>query len=77
MRCEDYPCCGHTDLDPCERQPYDEPGYFDITRNPHALCEHEYGICEVDYDEDAPEHDDEDTEPWEDEDGWLDGSYEE
>lgn len=18
MRCEDYPCCGHTDLDPCD-----------------------------------------------------------
>lgn len=27
--------------------------------------------------EDEPEHDDEDSEPWEDEDGWLDGSYEE
>jgi hypothetical protein len=31
-----------------------------------------------DEDEDVePEHDDENSEPWEDEDGWLDGSYEE
>lgn len=22
-RCEDFPCCGHTDLDPCARQDYD------------------------------------------------------
>jgi hypothetical protein len=29
-----------------------------------------------DWEDDAPEHDDEDSEPWEDEDGWLDGSYE-
>jgi hypothetical protein len=48
--CEDYPCCGHTPDDPCGRQWYDEPGAFDTTRpgNEHALCEHEYGICEVD-----------------------------
>ena len=51
--CEDYPCCGHTPADPCERQWYDEPGAFDVSVNPHALCEHEYGICEVvEYDED-------------------------
>jgi hypothetical protein len=46
-KCEDYPCCGHTPLDPCERQWYDEPDAFDTTRNPHAFCEHEFGICEV------------------------------
>lgn len=45
--CEDYPCCGHTPEDPCERQWYDEPGAFDVTKNPHAFCEHEYGICEA------------------------------
>lgn len=49
MLCEDYPCCGHTPDDPCERQPYDEPGYYDTSRpgNEHALCEHEFGLCEV------------------------------
>ena len=48
--CEDYPACGHTPLDPCERQPYDEPGYYDTSRpgNEHALCEHEFGFCDVD-----------------------------
>lgn len=34
---------------------------------------HEADECE----DVAPEYDDENTEPWEDEDGWLDGSYEE
>jgi hypothetical protein len=50
MKCEDYPCCGHTDQDPCERQWYDEPGAFDTSRpgNEHALCDHENGDCEVD-----------------------------
>lgn len=60
--CEDYPCCGHTPQDPCERQPYDEPGYYDtsIPGNEHALCDHEHGECDVepDYDEcDDAEHD--------------------
>ena len=50
--CEDYPCCGHTPEDPCERQWYDEPGAFDPRVNPHVFCEHEYGICEVDEYED-------------------------
>lgn len=47
--CEDYPCCGHTPSDPCERQPYDEPGYFDTSRpgNEHALCNHAEGECLV------------------------------
>lgn len=45
--CEDYPCCGHTPSDPCARQWYDEPYAFDLSRNPHALCEHESGFCEV------------------------------
>ena len=51
--CEDYPCCGHTPLDPCERQPYDEPGYYDtsIPGQEHRLCDHEAGECNVDYDE--------------------------
>lgn len=51
--CEDYPCCGHTPDDPCGRQPYDEPGYYDTSRpgNEHALCDHENGECDVEYDE--------------------------
>ena len=62
--CEDYPCCGHTPSDPCARQPYDEPGYYDTTRrgNEHALCDHEYGDCYVD------EWDEEEEEPIEDDD---------
>lgn len=29
--CEDYPCCGHTDKDPCPGRgaPVDEPWYCD------------------------------------------------
>ena len=55
--CEDYPCCGHTPSDPCSRQPYDEPDYYDtsIKGQEHRLCDHENGDCNVDY--------------WEDEDG--------
>lgn len=51
MPCEDYPCCGHTPEDPCEEQWYDRPGAFDTTipGNEHALCDHENGDCNVDY----------------------------
>ena len=50
--CEDYPCCGHTDQDPCQSQWYDAPGAFDTSVNPHCFCEHEFGQCDVeDYDE--------------------------
>ena len=59
--CEDYPCCGHTPDDPCERQWYDEPGAFDTSRpgNEHALCDHEAGFCEVaDWDEEDEEDED-------------------
>ena len=58
MRCEDYPCCGHTDNDPCGPQWYDAPGAFDTAIHPHALCEHEFSFCDVDdYDEDdRPAH---------------------
>jgi len=53
--CEDYPCCGHTDQDPCDRQWYDEADAFNPLVNPHCFCEHEYGICEVDDYEDEEE----------------------
>ena len=46
-RCEDYPCCGHTPADPCERQWFDHPDAFNPQVNPHCFCEHEYGICDV------------------------------
>jgi hypothetical protein len=49
-RCEDYPCCGHTDGLPCDWKP---PDY---RNDPHALCDHEAGYCELfqygDYDDD-------------------------
>lgn len=58
--CEDYPCCGHTPEDPCDRQWYDEPGAFDTSRpgNEHALCDHPNGECDVpepDPEEQAPD----------------------
>lgn len=68
--CEDYPCCGHTPDDPCSRQWYDEPGAFDtsIPGNEHALCEHEYGFCDVGYDDEPHDWDEDDLDdqgnPW-------------
>lgn len=44
--CEDYPCCGHGS-EGCSPQWFDEPDAFDTSKYPHALCEHEYGICDV------------------------------
>lgn len=41
MRCEDYPCCGHTDGLPCDWTPPAES-------TPHARCDHENGFCEED-----------------------------
>lgn len=47
--CEDYPCCGHTPLDPCTREWYDHPDAFDtsIPGQEHRLCDHESGDCYV------------------------------
>lgn len=51
-RCEDYPCCGHTDGLPCDYR----PDYDAIWA--HAGCDHAAGYCQVaeeeedDYDED-------------------------
>lgn len=77
IRCEDFPCCGHTYEDPCGPQWYDAPDAFDTRVNPHAFCEHAEGWCDVDdYDEDEDGDDDaEDFFVMEDQ--WLDGSYEE
>lgn len=59
MYCEDYPCCGHTDEDPCSPQWYDAPDAFDPSVNPHCFCDHSDGWCEVEVDEDYLEDEDE------------------
>ena len=52
-RCEDYPCCGHTDGLGCDYTPdYD---YI----NKHSLCDHEAFECLL-----IEEDDDEDEEVW-------------
>lgn len=43
MRCEDYPCCGHTDGLPCD--------WVAPTEYPHAGCDHNAGYCQVADDE--------------------------
>lgn len=77
IRCEDYPCCGHTDGLPCDWTYTPEAQAFDRV---HAFCDHEAGFCEVDEAIDSAfdydENDDVD-EPFVMEDQWLDGSYEE
>ncbi len=88
-RCEDYPCCGHTDGLPCN---WTAPDY---SNDPHLMCDHAAGVCDVWEDEDecdpangfcAYDSDDcgECRDYWLDfhaeammEDRWLDGSYEE
>lgn len=73
-RCEDYPCCGHTDGLGCNYTP--DYAYINL----HALCDHEAGICDVwDEEEEEPEVDDDFPMSMEYpmEDQWLDGSYEE
>jgi hypothetical protein len=52
-RCEDYPCCGHEAGD-CNGLLYGSDAA--IKSDPHLLCDHNTGICEVeDYE---PEDDD-------------------
>ena len=53
--CEDFPCCGH-EFGDCNGLKYgsDES----IKSDPHLLCDHENGDCEVDRDD----YDDEDEE---------------
>lgn len=41
-RCEDYPCCGHTDGLGCNYV----PDYEHIYK--HAQCDHEAGYCWMD-----------------------------
>jgi hypothetical protein len=51
-RCEDYPCCGHTDGLGCQTTPEMTSAYW--IDNPHLMCDHEAGICDAydDYDGD-------------------------
>lgn len=56
-RCEDYPCCGHTDGLGCNWTYTPEARAYDQA---HAFCEHEAGFCEAfpdpDYDECDEDH---------------------
>jgi hypothetical protein len=77
-RCEDYPCCGHTDLDPCDGNVISEPWYCDDCGGYHFSLYCPDGQWDED---DEPEYE-EDPDEWADdaywaEDAWLDGSYEE
>lgn len=56
-RCEDFPCCGH-EFGDCNGLLYgsDEA----IKSDPHVLCDHEQGICEVDEDGDIDQYDGDD-----------------
>lgn len=73
-RCEDYPCCGHTDGLGC--------GWTPDYSNPHFLCDHEIGECEVQnalddlFEELEDDYDPLDPDSYVMEDQWLDGSYE-
>jgi len=60
--CEDYPCCGH-ELGDCNGQKYGSDA--SIQSNPHLLCDHENGDCEVQYDDDGDEdeEDEDDDDP--------------
>ena len=51
-RCEDYPCCGHTDEDPCD---WRGPSSADMLANPakyHIGCDHEAGYCDYEVEDD-------------------------
>lgn len=46
--CEDFPCCGH-ELNDCDGSLYGSDAA--IQTDPHLLCDHENGVCEIVYDE--------------------------
>ena len=59
-QCEDFPCCGHERGD-CNGLLY---GSDEATKNdPHLLCDHEFGECDLDYG-DYDEDQDEDLDLW-------------
>lgn len=64
MRCEDYPCCGHTDGLPCDWTYTEEARAYDQN---HALCDHEAGLCDLAFLDESHDYDYDDTEdgvPW-------------
>lgn len=56
-RCEDYPCCGHTDGDGCAPLESHTADYW--RSSPHLLCDHENGYCDDADDDDANDDADE------------------
>jgi hypothetical protein len=75
-RCEDYPCCGHTDGLGCDWVYTPEAREFDQR---HVFCEHEHGWCEVEQEAIEHEQDEEyygDDEPFVQEDQYLDSYME-
>ena len=64
-RCEDYPCCGHTDGDGCYALESHTSEYW--LSNPHLHCDHEAGICDAD----EPDDDDYDPGPEVDDEGGM------
>lgn len=51
MRCEDFPCCGHTLDEGCGPVTTGEQMLADPARY-HVGCDHETGYCEYEEDDD-------------------------
>jgi hypothetical protein len=73
-RCEDYPCCGHTEQDPCDPEAFGFKTSAEWANDPHLMCDHENGICEAD-DKDYDEDEDTDDEDEEADDEDIDKDY--
>ena len=59
-RCEDYPCCGHTDGGGCQTTPEMTSEYWvEGPGRAHLFCSHEEGIYECEEDEPEVDEDDE------------------
>ena len=57
-RCEDYPCCGHTDGDGCQTLPEHTSAYWlEGPGRKHLGCDHEAGWCEAEDDDDLEDDD--------------------
>lgn len=62
-RCEDYPCCGHENGD-CMGLLYGSDQA--IQADPHLLCDHNTGYCQVEDEEQGEDEDEEEV----DDDTW-------
>lgn len=52
-RCEDYPCCGHTDGDGCQTLPEHTSAYYlDNPARTHLGCDHNTGHCDYEDEDD-------------------------